>query len=144
MAKFALFCALSLLSSVQTLYSAPGTPTVFMLKRTTNTLLAQKPVHPPICKKNVALRPNMYEADGSSESKVVLLESTVLRLENKVVCLEKILSDFLQVLQTCDDIALLEKNTCSAVVYNEELTQTRPLRLLRCELKTLHDKFFLK
>ena len=139
MAKFALFCTFSLLTFVQALLSTPKTPTVFTLKRTSSTFLAKKPVYPPksLCTDR-SLPPFFC---GSTESKFVLVESKVILLEAKVLLLEDTLSSFLKVLQTCDDTALLEKNTCAAVIYNEELTKTRPLRLLRSELKIIHDKF---
>ena len=138
MAKFALFCTFSLLTFVQALLSTPKTPTVLTLKRTSSTLLAEKPVYPPMCN-----RPRSLPAFccGNTESKIALVESKVRLLEAKVLRLEDMLASILQVLETCDDTALLEKNTCAAVIYNEGLTKTRPLRLLRSELKIIHDKF---
>ncbi len=64
-------------------------------------------------------------------------------LQRKVVRLETIVSEILEMLETCDDVALQEKNTCSAVVYNEQLTAKHPLRLLRCEVKRLQEKYIL-
>ena len=138
MAKFALFCTFSLLTFVQALLSTPKTPRVFTLKRTSSTLLAEKPVYPPMCNRSRCLQPLFC---GSTESKLLLVESKVVLLNEKVLRLEDMLASILQVLETCDDTALLEKNTCAAVIYNEGLTKTRPLRLLRSELKIIHDKF---
>ena len=120
MAKFAFFaflCTLSLLSFVQSLLSGCKTPSKFTLKRT-SPRLAEKPVHPPLFNSTVI------------ESKIMLMEAKVLRIENK-------LATILDVLLQCDDMALLEKYTCSAVVYNEGLTKTRPLCLLRSELRNI-------
>jgi hypothetical protein len=64
-------------------------------------------------------------------------------LARRVLRLEGMLVDLVQTLQTSDDIALLERRTCSAVVYNEELTRSRPLRLLREDLKKLQEKYAL-
>ena len=64
-------------------------------------------------------------------------------LARRVLRLEGVLVDLVQTLQTSDDIALLERRTCSAVVYNEELTRSRPLRLLREDLKKLQEKYAL-
>jgi len=64
-------------------------------------------------------------------------------LARRVLRVEGMLVDLVQTLQTSDDIALLERRTCSAVVYNEELTRSRPLRLLREDLKKLQEKYAL-
>jgi len=48
-----------------------------------------------------------------------------------------------QGMQTSDDIALLERLTCQAVVYNVELTSHRDLRLLRSALLNIIGKFSL-
>lgn len=64
-------------------------------------------------------------------------------LARRVLRLESLLADLVQTVQTSDDIALLERRTCSAVVYNEELTRSRPLRLLREDLKRLQEKYAL-
>jgi|LakMenE18May11ns_1017337.scaffolds.fasta_scaffold00680_2 hypothetical protein len=147
MAKFALFCTFSLLTFVQALLSTPKTPTVLTLKRTSSTLLAEKPVYPPMCNRTRSLPAGNRSRSlpafccGNTDSKIALVESKVRLLEAKVLRLEDMLASILQVLETCDDTALLEKNTCAAVIYNEELTKTRPLRLLRSELKIIHDKF---
>ena len=64
-------------------------------------------------------------------------------LTRKVLRLETIIADLVQTVQMSDDVALLERHTCSAVVYNEQLTAERPLRLLRHELKRLQGKYSL-
>jgi hypothetical protein len=60
-----------------------------------------------------------------------------------VLRLEGLLTDLVQTLQTSDDITLLERRTCSAVVYNEALTHSRPVRLLREDLKKLQERYAL-
>ena len=145
-----LFSALLLLSTVTTLHSIPGTPLVFTLKRTTSAaqyppILALKPPYPPNMnpQRNFNIQGDIVVDESKTNSKVILLESKVMLLEKKVLRLEKMIASTVEILQNCDDIALLEKNTCSSVVYNEALTETRPLRLLRSELKIIEDKFIL-
>jgi hypothetical protein len=64
-----------------------------------------------------------------------------LDLTRRVLRQELLLSELLESMQASDDVALLERKTCSAVVYNENLTSPRKLRLLREELKRLQLKF---
>jgi hypothetical protein len=71
-----------------------------------------------------------------------VLQRTVAKLQDqnsdltrRTLRLEYLLSELLETMQTSDDVALLERRTCSAVVYNENLTEPRPLRLLREGLK---------
>ena len=73
---------------------------------------------------------------------VFVLQRTVAKLQDqnsdltrRTLRLEYLLSELLETMQTSDDVALLERRTCSAVVYNENLTEPRPLRLLREGLK---------
>lgn len=138
MAKFAFLCTLSFLSFVQSLLSSPKTPTRFTLKRT-STLLAEKSVYPPVSNCRARSLPPTFAVD--TERKHILIESKIMLMEAKVLRIENTLSTILEVLLKCDDRALLEKYTCSAVIYNEGLTKTRPLRLLRSELRTIQDKF---
>jgi hypothetical protein len=77
------------------------------------------------------------------QRKLFMCEQEQRVLARKIMRLESITRDMVQTLQTSDDIALLERRTCSAVVYNEQLTEKRPLRLLRHELKTLQGKYSL-
>jgi len=150
MANFRLCCALLLLSTATTLHSIPGTPIVLNVKRTSSALqhpaiLALKPLYPPNInpQKKFNMQGDNVVNESKTNSKVILLESKVMLLEKKVLRLEKMIAATVEILQNCDDTALLEKNTCSSVVYNEALTQTRPLRLLRAELKIIEDKFIL-
>jgi|688.fasta_scaffold420100_2 hypothetical protein len=137
MGNISLFFNILLMCCVQTLLGTPKTPIVFTLKRTSSTFLTQKPVYPPMCKRTN----NSENSENKGENRVVVLESKVMLLEAQVSRLQNTLSSVLHVLQTCDDTSLLEKQTCSSLVYNEALTQQRPLRLLRSELKLLQDKF---
>lgn len=79
---------------------------------------------------------------------VFVLQRTVEKLQEhnrdltrRTLRLEYVLSELLETMQTSDDVALLERRTCSAVVYNENLTAPRPLRLLREGLKKLQHKW---
>ena len=55
--------------------------------------------------------------------------------------LEAVLKAVLEALRSADDVAFLERQTCAVVVYNENLTNKRELRLLREELKKVSDRF---
>ena len=77
------------------------------------------------------------------QQKLSVLEQEHRVLTRRVLRLETITSDLVQTLQTSDDVSLLERRTCSAVVYNEQLTAERPLRLLRHELKRLQGNYSL-
>jgi hypothetical protein len=57
--------------------------------------------------------------------------------------MERVIRELLQGMQTSDDIALLERLTCQAVVYNVELTSHRDLRLLRSALLKIIGKYSL-
>jgi hypothetical protein len=57
--------------------------------------------------------------------------------------LEFVMAELLSTMQSSDDMALLEKKTCTSMVYNEQLTSQRPLRLLRHELQLLQKKWSL-
>jgi hypothetical protein len=72
---------------------------------------------------------------------VVKLQEHNRDLTRRTLRLEYVLSELLETMQTSDDVALLERRTCSAVVYNENLTAPRPLRLLREGLKKLQHKW---
>jgi hypothetical protein len=79
---------------------------------------------------------------------VFVLQRTVAKLQDqhrdltrRTLRLESVLSELLESMEASDDVALLERRTCSAVVYNEHLTAARPLRLLRQELKRLRRKW---
>jgi len=79
---------------------------------------------------------------------VFVLQRTFAKLQDqhrdltrRTLRLESVLSELLESMEASDDVALLERRTCSAVVYNEHLTAARPLRLLRQELKQLRRKW---
>jgi hypothetical protein len=153
--------------------SVPGgakRPLVFALPCTasanTPAYLLQKPVYPPVasdsavCKRGVGevelWHPSvgMLDADlphatcscddvHGLQRKLGMLEQEQRVLARRVVRLESITRDVVQTFQTSDDVALMERHVCSAVVYNEQLTAKRPLRLLRHELKRLQEKYAL-
>lgn len=77
------------------------------------------------------------------ERKLAKLQESNRDVTRRTIRLEHIMSDFVKVLQSSDDVALLERRTCSAMVYNEQLTTARPLRLLREELRILQHKWSL-
>jgi hypothetical protein len=143
-------------------------PLSFALPCTTSTTtplhLLQKPVYPPVgcdsvvgepvvgqvkLSKHPELHNDLLQSTCSCEDvhglqrKLFMCEQEQRVLARKIMLLESITRDMVQTLQTSDDIALLERRTCSAVVYNEQLTEKRPLRLLRHELKTLQGKYSL-
>jgi len=64
-------------------------------------------------------------------------------LTRRVHRLEFVLAELLETMQSSDDMALLEKQTCASVIYNEQLTRPRSLRLLRSGLKDLQKKWAL-
>jgi len=75
------------------------------------------------------------------ERRVAKLQDHNRDLTRRTLRVEHIMSELLESMQGSDDVALLERHTCSAVVYNEQLTSSRPLRLLREELKRLQKKW---
>jgi len=75
------------------------------------------------------------------ERRVAKLQDHNREITRRTLRVEHIMSELLESLQSSDDVALLERSTCSAVVYNEQLTSSRPLRLLREELKRLQKKW---
>lgn len=58
-----------------------------------------------------------------------------------VTRLESVLSETLSALKSTDDLAFLERQTCSIIVYNENLTIKRQLRLLRAEIMRISTKY---
>ena len=52
-----------------------------------------------------------------------------------------VLSETLSALKSTDDLAFLERQTCSIIVYNENLTIKRQLRLLRAEIMRISTKY---
>jgi len=64
-------------------------------------------------------------------------------LSRRIHRLEFVVAELLETMQISDDMALLEKQTCASVIYNNELTRPRSLRLLRSALKELQKKWAL-
>ena len=132
-------------------------------------MLLPRPVYPPGAVAQIAplatAYPGLRDVCSPSEGELLLpralateplcscgdvfvLQRTVAKLQEqnrdltrRTLRLESVLSELLETMQTSDDVALLERRTCSAVVYNEHLTAPRPLRLLRQELKRLQRKW---
>jgi hypothetical protein len=73
--------------------------------------------------------------------RLLALEREQRLLVRSVSTLESVVRELLQGLQTSDDIALLERLACSAMVYNEELTSKRELRFLRSSLRKIISRF---
>lgn len=140
----------------------PGTFSCFESAARGNALLLPKPMYPPGACDALEGPALGGPALGGPRAELLLEEATCScqdvhdlqqklaraqddhrALARRVLRLESLLVDFVQTLQTSDDIALLERRTCSAVVYNEELTRSRPLRLLREDLKKLQEKYAL-
>jgi hypothetical protein len=143
-------------------------PLLRMTSTPTVGLLLQKPAYPPVGLYSAAYKLAAGDTSLMPTSRSCLADATKLLpstcscedvhalhrslcllqqehrvLSRRVLRLESITTDLVQTLQTADDIALLERRTSSAVVYNEQLTSKRPLRLLRAELKTLQGKYSL-
>jgi hypothetical protein len=132
-------------------------------------MLLPRPVYPPVAVVEIAslatAYPGLRDACSPIEGGLVLpcvvatgplcscddvfvLQRTVAKLQDqnrdltrRTLRLESLMSELLETMQTSDDVALLERRTCSAVVYNEHLTAPRPLRLLREGLKKLQRKW---
>lgn len=132
-------------------------------------MLLPRPLYPPGAAVQIASSattcPGLRDACLPSEGELILhtalatvplcscddvfaLQRTVSKLQEhnrdltrRTLRLESILSELLETMQASDDVALLERRTCSAVVYNEHLTTHRPLRLLREGLKGLQRKW---
>jgi len=132
-------------------------------------VLLPRPVYPPAAVARMApaatAYPGVRAAGSPSEEDLLLhcalateplcscddvfvLQRTVAKLQDqhrdlarRTLRLESVLSELVESMEASDDVALLERRTCSAVVYNEHLTAARPLRLLRQELKRLRRKW---
>lgn len=68
-------------------------------------------------------------------------EQRVLR--RNVSRLESALSEVLETLRTADDLALLERQAAGLMVFNENLTTRRKLRLIRTEIALISAKYAL-
>jgi hypothetical protein len=75
------------------------------------------------------------------QQKLSQIEHDYTALSRRLLRLETLPKALVQAFLTSDDMALIERYACCAVVYNEELTTKRPLRLLRDELKQLLGKY---
>jgi hypothetical protein len=75
------------------------------------------------------------------QQKVSQIEHECTALSRRLLRLETLPKALVQTFLTSDDITLMDRYACSAVVYNEELTTKRPLRLIRDELKQLLGKY---
>lgn len=84
-----------------------------------------------------ACREDVYDL----QQRLARIEHDYTALSRRFLRLEKMSKDIVQAFLTADDIALMERSACSAVVYSGELTTKRPLRLLRDELKQLLGKY---
>ena len=73
--------------------------------------------------------------------RLLALEREQRLLVRSLSRLERVMRELLQGLQTSDDMALLERLACHAVVYNEQLTSKRELRFLRSELRNIIARF---
>ena len=71
------------------------------------------------------------------------LQANQCDITRRMQRLEFVMAELLSTMQSSDDMALLEKKTCGSMVYNEQLTSQRPLRLLRHELQLLQKKWSL-
>jgi hypothetical protein len=84
-----------------------------------------------------ACQENVYDL----QQKVSQIEHECTALSRRFLRLETMSKDIVQAFLAADDIALMERSACSAVVYSGELTSKRPLGLLRDELKQLLGKY---
>ena len=75
------------------------------------------------------------------QQRLQILAGEQRALSRSLYRLESILKAVLEALRSADDVAFLERQTCAVVVYNENLTNKRELRLLREELKKVSDRF---
>jgi len=77
------------------------------------------------------------------QSSIAKMQDNNRDITRRVQRLEYVLAELLDTMQTSDDMAFLEKQTCSSVIYNAELTRPRSLRLLRSGLKDVQKKWAL-
>jgi hypothetical protein len=84
-----------------------------------------------------ACREDVYDL----QQRLARIEHDYTALSRRFLRLETMSKDIVQAFLAADDIALMERSACSAVVYSGELTTKRPLRLLRDELKHLLGKY---
>lgn len=77
------------------------------------------------------------------KQRLLIVKDEQRALARSVYRLESVLTEVLETIRTTDDVAFLERQTCAVVVYNEQLTRKRELRLLREELKKISGKYGL-
>ena len=75
------------------------------------------------------------------QQRLQMLTGEQRALSRSLYRLEAVLTAVLEAFRTADDVAFLERQTCAIVVYNENLTSKRELRLLREELKKVSGKY---
>lgn len=75
------------------------------------------------------------------QQRLQMLTGEQRALSRSLYRLESVLREVIQTIRTADDVAFLERQTCAIVVYNENLTSKRELRLLREELKKVSGKY---
>ena len=79
--------------------------------------------------------------DQQRKLEAVMIEQRVLR--RSLSRLECALRDVLDTLKTTDDLAFLERQASGVMVYNENLTTRRKLRLIRTEIALIATKYAL-
>jgi hypothetical protein len=101
--------------------------------------MMQKPVYPPTYADHAVFSVSSNASDGKDSALGIEHECTAL--SRRLLRLETLPKALVQAFLTSDDITLMDRYACSAVVYNEELTTKRQLRLIRDELKQLLGKY---
>lgn len=114
------------------------------------TLLAVKPLYPPAGQRATqrfcstphttgdVIQANCC-ADVQRKLELTLIEQGALK--RSIKRLESVLGEVLNTLTSADDLAVLERQTCAIIVYNENLTAPRKLRLLRSEIQRVSSKY---
>jgi hypothetical protein len=97
----------------------------------------QREVDSLVLSPTCACREDVYDL----QQRLARIEHDYTALSRRFLRLQTMSKDIVQAFLTADDIALMERSACSAVVYSGELTTKRPLRLLRDELKQLLGKY---
>jgi hypothetical protein len=84
----------------------------------------QREVDSVVLSPTCACQENVYDL----QQKVSQIEHECTALSRRLLRLETLPKALVQAFLTSDDITLMDRYACSAVVYNEELTTKRPLR----------------
>jgi hypothetical protein len=105
--------------------------------------MMQKPVYPPTYAERAVFSVSSNASDCKDSALGIEHECTTLCafVSRRLLRLETLPKALVQAFLTSDDITLMDRYACSAVVYNEELTTKRQLRLIRDELKQLLGKY---